>query len=439
MVSDSFSALALAEPIQRALKDLGYTTPSPIQNAAIPALLRGEDLLACAQTGTGKTAAFALPILHKLLFMPQETRPGKVTTLVLTPTRELAVQVAESFAKYGKHIQFNLATVFGGVSAGPQIKALRQGLDVLVATPGRLLDLMSQKCVDLSSLQFLVLDEVDRMLDMGFINDVRKITARVPKNRQSLFFSATLAPTLADLAASILNNPTRIAIEPEVTTAEKIDQSLCLLNVADKNALLSHLLKEQSQKTGRNLTLVFHRTKHGADKLAKQLKREGIQADAIHGNKSQSARQRSLLQFKEGKTKVLVATDVAARGLDVRDVTLVINYNLPEDTESYVHRIGRTARAGAEGKAISFCGFDELELLRDVEKLIRQTIAIDTNHPFHCPSVTQRVEQQRAGTSARRGTNTNGNRNGNHRSGNSPTRNQTRRGRPQSRQSASTR
>ncbi len=390
MTEITFSSFSLAEPLQRALTDKGYTQPSPIQAQSIPVALKGTDLLACAQTGTGKTAAFALPILHRLAELNRKPHRGEIRTLVLTPTRELAVQVADSFNAYGKNLRFRIGLVYGGVSQHPQTRALQNGLDVLIATPGRLLDLMEQGFVDLSKISCFVLDEADRMLDMGFINDIRKIAGKLPAERQTLFFSATMGPEITRLANSLLRSPEEIRIAPQFTTAEKIDQSVLFVEKDNKQALLFNILEGQMANNRRELSLVFSRTKHGAKKLAEKLNRAGIKADAIHGNKSQAARQKTLDRFRDGHTPVLVATDVAARGIDVRNITLVINFDLPMEADSYVHRIGRTARAGASGRALSFCSSDELNLLRSVERLIKQSVPVDSEHEHHSASLAAR-------------------------------------------------
>ena len=387
MTVTNFAALPLAEPLHRVLQELDYQTPSPIQAQAIPLLLEGRDLLGCAQTGTGKTASFALPILHALDKTRRTVRPKCCRTLVLAPTRELAGQVGKSFTTYGKYIRFSQTLIYGGVGQVPQVNAMRRGVDVLVATPGRLLDLIDQRHVDLSAVEFFVLDEVDRMLDMGFLRDVKRIVSLLPAKRQSLFFSATLAPNIVDLAHTILRDPATVSITPAVTTAEKIDQQVCFLSRESKKPLLEQLLREQSRATEGKLTIVFSRTKHGANKLAKSLCQAGFPADAIHGNKSQAAREKALEKFKRGETPVLVATDVAARGVDVKDVGLVVNFDLPNEPESYVHRIGRTARAGAEGRAVSFCSEDELEYLRDIEKIIKMPVPRWDDHDWHVESL----------------------------------------------------
>jgi ATP-dependent RNA helicase RhlE len=383
MTPTSFEALPLAAPLQRVLRELNYQEPSPIQAQAIPLLLAGRDLLGCAQTGTGKTASFALPILQALHERPKQVRPRGCRTLVLAPTRELAAQVGKSFTTYGQHVRFRQTLVYGGVGQVPQVNAMRGGVDVLVATPGRLLDLIDQRHVDLSQVEFFVLDEVDRMLDMGFLRDVKRIVALLPARRQSLFFSATLAPDIVELARTILRDPAHVSITPETTTAEKIEQQLCFLSRESKRPLLEQLLRAQAAAHGQKLTIVFSRTKHGANKLAKSLCAAGFPADAIHGNKSQAQREKALDRFKKGLTPVLVATDVAARGVDVKDVGLVVNYDLPNEPEAYVHRIGRTARAGAEGRAVSFCSEDELEFLREIEKVIKMRIPQWDGHDWH--------------------------------------------------------
>jgi ATP-dependent RNA helicase RhlE len=376
----SFENLNLIEPILRALKAEGYTQPTPIQQQAIPVLLERKDLLGCAQTGTGKTLAFAAPILQLLhqdeLFVKA---PAGVKTLILTPTRELAIQIGESFATYGKFLKLKHTVIFGGVSQKSQTDALRAGVDILIATPGRLLDLMDQRYVHLQHLKIFVLDEADRMLDMGFIHDVKKIIAKLPSKRQTLFFSATMPPEISKLANTILTNPTRVEVTPVSSTANTIQQQLYFVEKSDKRSLLLHLLKDKSIETA----LVFTRTKHGADKVAKDLNRAGVTAEAIHGNKSQNARQRALSNFKAKQTRVLVATDIAARGIDIDDLSHVINFELPNIPETYVHRIGRTGRAGASGIAFSFCDSEEKEFLRDIHKLIAKTIPVIEDHPYH--------------------------------------------------------
>jgi ATP-dependent RNA helicase RhlE len=343
-------------------------------------LLKGRDLLGCAQTGTGKTAAFSLPILDALHRNPRKPQRKTARVLVLTPTRELASQVGKSLETYGAHLKFRHALVYGGVGQRPQENAMRNGVEVLVACPGRLLDLVNQGFIDLGSVEFFVLDEVDRMLDMGFQRDVQKIVSMLPRKRQSLFFSATLADPIVKLAHEILRDPVTVSIEPEVTTAEKVEQRVCLIEKENKRSLLLERLKAQREG---ELAIVFSRTKHGANKLAKQLSKEGVCAEAIHGNRSQAQRDRTLDKFRAGRLPVLVATDVAARGVDVKAVTLVVNFDLPNEPEAYVHRIGRTGRAGETGHAVSFCSPDEREYLRDIEKLIRNEIAVDADHDWH--------------------------------------------------------
>jgi len=391
-----FESLDLIEPLLKALHAEGYTEPTPIQRQAIPHVLQERDLLGCAQTGTGKTAAFALPILQLLVKKsPAAGSRRKIRTLVLTPTRELAAQIDESFQRYGAHLGLSTAVIFGGVGQGSQVSALRKGLDILVATPGRLLDLIDQGHVDLKGLEIFVLDEADRMLDMGFIHDVKKILKIIPKTRQSLFFSATMPPDIQRLANEILSNPVKVEVTPIATTAEKIDQSVYMVDSKEgKRFLLQHLLQDDNVK----MALVFTRTKHGADKVTRFLNSVGVTAEAIHGNKSQNNRVRALDNFKRGDTRVLVATDIAARGIDIDGVSHVINYELPNIPETYVHRIGRTARAGAEGKSYSFCDQEEREYLRDIERLIRQKIRVETNNPFaagvYVPTKPEKTEER---------------------------------------------
>jgi len=375
----SFEKLNLIEPILRALKTEGYTTPTPIQEQSIPIILQQKDLLGCAQTGTGKTAAFAIPILQ-LLYQDrlQHKEQKTIKALILTPTRELAIQIDESFAAYGKHTGLKHLVVFGGVSQNPQADAIRRGVDILVATPGRLLDLMNQRIVHLDHIKMLVLDEADRMLDMGFVNDVKKIIAKIPAKRQTLFFSATMPNEIQALANTILTRPEKVEVTPVSSTAETIQQELFYVEKNDKRALLTHILKDKNIKTA----LVFTRTKHGADKVVKDLIRVGITAEAIHGNKSQNARQRALTNFKNRTTRVLIATDIAARGIDIDELTHVINYELPNIPETYVHRIGRTGRAGASGIALSFCDAEELPFLKDIHKLIAKQIPVNEEHPY---------------------------------------------------------
>lgn len=363
----------------KALETEGYVTPTPIQEQSIPHILRGKDLLGCAQTGTGKTAAFAIPILQNLLLQQKEDAYNhNIKALILTPTRELAIQIDESFDAYGKHTGLRHTVIFGGVSQFHQTNELRRGVDILIATPGRLLDLIAQRFVNLQYIKMFVLDEADRMLDMGFIHDVKKIIARLPEKRQTMFFSATMPPEITRLSASILTEPVRVEVAPVSSTAEKIDQHIYLVEKNDKRQLLIHLLKNDTIQNA----LVFTRTKYGADKIAKDLQRAGISADAIHGNKTQAARQKALNNFKDGKIRVLVATDIAARGIDVDHLSHVINFELPNVPETYVHRIGRTGRAGASGAALSFCDMEERAYLRDIHKLIGLTIPVVEDHPY---------------------------------------------------------
>jgi ATP-dependent RNA helicase RhlE len=380
-VTHSFAQLALVEPIQRALGADNYVKPTPIQIAAIPHLLAGKDLLGIAQTGTGKTAAFALPILQRLTGTPLVLSRGAMRALILTPTRELALQIGESFGRYGRHLGLRSTVIFGGVGQQPQVAAMARGVDIVVATPGRLLDLAQQRLLRFDQLSILVLDEADRMLDMGFIHDVKRIIAMLPRKRQTLFFSATMPAQIGRLAEEILSDPVRVEVTPTSSTVERVDQRVLFVAAGDKRALLADLLKDPAIARA----LVFTRTKHGANRVAEQLNRAGIQAEAIHGNKSQSARQRVLANFKAGHTRVLVATDIAARGIDIDGITHVINYELPNEPESYVHRIGRTARAGADGIALSFCDPAERPFLRDIEKLTRRPLSVVSGHRFERP------------------------------------------------------
>ena len=383
----TFTELKLSAPLLQALATEGYETPTPIQAQAIPPLLEGRDLLGIAQTGTGKTAAFALPLLQRLTTTDRRAGPRSVRALILTPTRELCIQILDSFRTYGRHLRLSRAAVYGGVSQGPQVHNLARGLDVLVATPGRLLDLMNQGQVRFDSLEAFVLDEADRMLDMGFIVPVKRIVAKLPKERQTLLFSATMPQAVHGLVASLLKEPVRVEVTPVATTAERIAQRVHFVEKANKRALLQHLLTDKAIARA----LVFARTKHGANKVAEQLDRAGVRTDAIHGNKSQNARQKALEDFRNGKVRVLVATDIAARGIDVDGITHVINFDLPNEPESYVHRIGRTARAGNDGIAISFCDAEERAFLRDIEKTIRQQVAVDADHPFHAAHIADNV------------------------------------------------
>lgn len=377
----TFASLGLSEPILKAVAEQGYRTPTPIQAQSIPAVIAGKDVMAAAQTGTGKTAGFTLPILH-LLARGERARANQVRTLVLTPTRELAAQVGDSVATYGKHLPLRSAVVFGGVKINPQMMKLRQGVDVLVATPGRLLDLYNQRAVKFKQLEVLVLDEADRMLDMGFIHDIRKILALLPKQRQNLMFSATFSDEIRKLAKGMVNNPVEISVSPRNTTVESVDHWICPVDKNKKSALLTHLICDNQWRQ----VLVFSRTKHGANRLTRHLERDGINAAAIHGNKSQGARTKALADFKNGSTRVLVATDIAARGLDIDQLPQVVNFDLPNVPEDYVHRIGRTGRAGATGQAVSLVCADEFKQLSDIERLIKQLLPrklIDGFEPVH--------------------------------------------------------
>ena len=374
----NFSDFGLSQPLLRAVGDEGYTTPTPIQVMAIPHVLRGRDLLGCAQTGTGKTAAFALPILELLAQATPAPGKRKPRALVLSPTRELASQIGASFASYGCHTGLTHSVVFGGVNILQQVRALARGVDVLIATPGRLLDLMSQRAVSFSDLQVYVLDEADRMLDMGFIQDVKRITHALPKKRQTLLFSATMPDDIRALAESLLSSPVHVAVTPVSSTAEKIEQAVYFVEKADKRRLLTGLLRDPAI----DRALVFTRTKHTANRVAEHLTKAGIAADAIHGNKSQGARERALEAFKQGALRVLVATDIAARGIDIDRLSFVINYDLPNVPEAYVHRIGRTGRAGSSGRALSFCEAEERAQLRGIERLTRSTIPVIAEHPY---------------------------------------------------------
>lgn len=374
-----FRDLSITPEILKALAQENYTEPTPIQEQAIPIVLRGQDLLGCAQTGTGKTAAFAIPTLQ-LLGQGSSAAQSRqnIRALIVTPTRELALQIHESFCTYGKYTRLKSCVVFGGVSQKLQEEKLRQRVDILVATPGRLLDLMNQGIIDISHIKILILDEADRMLDMGFFHDVKKILAKAPPKRQTLLFSATMPPDISKLASSILKTPAKIEITPVSSTVDSIAQYLYYVDKTNKKDLLLHILKDKRIVSA----LVFTRTKHGADRLMKQLSRSNVVAQAIHGDKSQGARQRALSSFKNGSLRVLIATDIAARGIDIDELSHVINYDLPEVPETYVHRIGRTGRAGLGGTAISFCDFDEKKLLKDIEKLIQKQLTEISDHPF---------------------------------------------------------
>jgi len=378
-----FAGLKLAQPILRAIADEGYTTPTPIQVKSIPPLLEGRDLLGVAQTGTGKTAAFALPLLHRLAATGGKALPRQPRALILAPTRELAGQIADSLRTYGRHVPLRTAVVFGGLSIRPQITALARGVHVLAATPGRLIDLMNQGHVRLDRIEVFILDEADRMLDMGFIRDVKKIIAALPRQRQTGLFSATMPGSVQSLADSLLNDPVPVEATPTATTAEKVEQRVHFVAKDKKRALLSNLLNDKSLAR----VLIFTRTKHGANRVAEHLYNSGVESDAIHGNKSQNARQKALKGFRDGRIRALVATDIAARGIDVDGVTHVINFELPNEPESYVHRIGRTARAGMAGIAISFCDHEERAYLRDIEKIIRQRVPVIVDHPYHAAEI----------------------------------------------------
>ena len=372
----TFAELGLNAPILKALEQQGYKTPSPIQAKAIPSALAGRDVLGCAQTGTGKTCAFATPILQRL--DGRKTAGHPIRALILTPTRELAIQIGESFDAYGKFLPLRTAVIFGGVGQNPQVQALQRGVDVLVATPGRLEDLYQQGFIDVSKLEIFVLDEADRMLDMGFIHDVKKILKWLPQKKQTLFFSATMPPEITRLVNSLLHDPVRVAVDPVSSPVEVIEQSVYFVDRGNKTALIAHLMQAQNAKNA----LVFTRTKHGANKVARDLEKAGVTAAAIHGNKSQTARQQALADFKAGRIRALVATDIAARGLDIDRLSHVFNYNLPDVPETYVHRIGRTGRAGRDGVAIALCDFSEKPLLKDIEKLIGKKVPVVENHPF---------------------------------------------------------
>lgn len=385
----TFKQLELIEPILKALEEEGYQIPTPIQAKAIPVVLQGRDLFGCAQTGTGKTAAFCLPIIQYIANHPDRHHP--IRALILTPTRELAIQNSDCLKAYGKYTSLRSAVIFGGVGQKPQTDALERGVDVLIATPGRLLDLIGQGFISLKSLTCFVLDEADRMLDMGFIHDIRRILPLLPVKRQSLFFSATMPPEIEKLADSILHNPAKVEVTPPATTVDSIDQSLYYIDRGDKPELLKSLLSDKSLES----VLVFTRTKHGADKVARFLNSSGIGAEAIHGNKTQNARQRALTNFKDHTTRVLIATDIAARGIDVDHLSHVINYELPNEPETYIHRIGRTGRAGNSGVALSFCDAEEMPFLKDITKLIGKQIPVAGGKPFAADVVKQAVQQQK--------------------------------------------
>lgn len=374
----SFQSLNICEPILKALTEEGYSIPTPIQAQSIPIVLAGNDLLGCAQTGTGKTAAFSLPIIQLLNENKTYDKKRKIRGLIVTPTRELAIQINESIKSYSKYTGLKSTVIFGGVNQNPQVDTIKNGIDILIATPGRLLDLMNQGFISLKDVEFFVLDEADRMLDMGFVHDVKKLLAVLPQKRQSLFFSATMPPEIIKLANSILKNPQSVSVTPVSSTVDIIQQYVYFVDKGNKNALLIDVLKDPKIK----IALVFTRTKHGADKVVKTLVAKGITAEAIHGNKTQNARQRALTNFKAQTTRVLVATDIAARGIDIDELEFVINYELSNIPETYVHRIGRTGRAGAKGTAFSFCDAEEKEYLRDIEKLISKKVPVISEHPY---------------------------------------------------------
>jgi len=381
----SFNNLQLIEPVLQALAHEGYTVPTPIQEKSIPSILQKKDILGCAQTGTGKTAAFVIPILQLMYQEKQNTqeRSHHCKALILTPTRELAIQIGESIKAYGRYLPLRHHVIFGGVSQQSQVQAIRRGIDILVATPGRLLDLMQQGHVSLRDIKHFVLDEADRMLDMGFIHDVKRIISRLPSKRQTLFFSATMPGEIKQLAAMLLNNPVKVEVTPPATTVDLIQQSIYYTEKHNKQSLLIHLLQDSSIKT----VLVFTQMKHAADKLARSLNNSGIRTEAIHGNKAQAVRQRALENFKTRRTRVLVATDIAARGIDIDELTHVINYELPNVPETYVHRIGRTGRAGAKGVAVSFCDWSEKIFLSDIQKLTRKQIPVIKSHLYDVPGM----------------------------------------------------
>ncbi|MBS1621512.1 MAG: DEAD/DEAH box helicase [Bacteroidetes bacterium] len=397
----SFNNLQLIEPVLKALSHEGYTNPTPIQEKSIPVILNKRDLLGCAQTGTGKTAAFVIPILQ---MMHQQTtslqRQHRSRTLILTPTRELAIQIGESIRAYGRYLNLKHQVIFGGVSQYNQVQGIRQGADILVATPGRLLDLMQQRIVSLNEIQFFVLDEADRMLDMGFVHDVKRIIARLPVKKQTLFFSATMPAEIQQLAGILLNDPVKVQVSPVSSTVDTVQQLLYFVEKQNKQSLLVHLLNDKTIET----VLVFTQMKHSADRLAKNLNKAGIRSEAIHGNKTQNVRQAALANFKNKKTRVLVATDIAARGIDIDELKYVVNYELPNIPETYVHRIGRTGRAGANGTAISFCDWSEKIFLKDIQKLIRKDIPAIKGHPFDITSMHTPVHSATVGRGSTSGT-----------------------------------
>jgi len=426
----TFKDLGIALPILKAIEEQGYTNPTPIQEQAIPILLNKKDLLGVAQTGTGKTAAFSIPIIHHLHTDQEQTRgKRRIKTLIVTPTRELAIQIADNFTAYSKHTSIRNTVIFGGVKQSRQVNALRNGVDALIATPGRLLDLMNQNIISLRDIEFVVLDEADQMLDMGFIHDIKKIIAKLPKQRQSLFFSATMPSSIVELSKTLLGDFERVTIKPQQATAERVEQGVYFVSKPNKPKLLVHLINERPTDS----VLVFSRTKHGANKIVKKLAQADIKSAAIHGNKSQTARQKALGEFKDGKLRVLVATDIAARGIDVEDLSLVVNYDLPNVPETYVHRIGRTGRASASGIALSFCDKEERAYLKDIEKLIKQQVPRMPEHQFVDGDEGENDQegqkpQQRRPSNNSRNNNRNRNRNRN-RPGNSNNRNSNNRNR----------
>jgi ATP-dependent RNA helicase RhlE len=387
----SFNNLQLIEPLLKALAQEGYTIPTPIQHQSIPVILKQRDLLGCAQTGTGKTAAFAIPLLQLMAQQQHGPQLGKrpIRALILTPTRELAIQIEESFKAYGRHLNLKHLVIFGGVSQVNQVQSLNRGVDILVATPGRLLDLMQQQHISLRDIRYFVLDEADRMLDMGFVHDVKRIIAKLPAKRQTLFFSATMPPEIQKLAAMLLTDPVKVEVTPVSSTVDAIQQTLYYVERQNKRFLLSHLLGDADIQTA----LVFSRTKHGADRISRDLNKAGIRAEAIHGNKSQNARQSALANFKTKRTRVLVATDIAARGIDIDELSHVFNFDLPNVPETYVHRIGRTGRAGASGIAISFCDAEERADLKEIQKLIGKAIPVVDGHPYALGQNSQPLQQ----------------------------------------------
>jgi len=422
----TFESIGVIAPILKALKSKGYINPTPIQAQSIPILLEKHDLLGCAQTGTGKTAAFAIPIIQHLHLDRERSNHGrKIKALVITPTRELAIQIDENFTEYAKFTGLKNTVIFGGVKQGKQTQALQRGVDILVATPGRLLDLIGQGFISLRNIEYFVLDEADHMLDMGFVHDIKKVIEKLPKRRQSLFFSATMPPKILNLSSRILGQPKKVTIKPEQATAEKVGQAVYFVSKKDKVKLLTHLLEIKDFETA----LVFSRTKHGANKIVKQLAKASINSEAIHGNKSQTARQKALSNFKNGTTKVLVATDIAARGIDVSQLSLVINYDLPNVSETYVHRIGRTGRAKASGIALSFCDGEERAYLKDIEKLIKQKVPVVEEHPYPDDGtfIPEKKKQRPPRSKSNRPKEKDRNRNSNHNTKSTPKRRFTKR------------